>query len=136
MLALINTSDEDLGKLTSAIDNCDGKTQEMAETMQNNLSGQLTILKSQLQELAISFGEILLPKIKQIVSWVQGVIDKLNAMDEKTKTTIIAVSLIAAAIGPVLIVLGKFIGGIGGAISTFSKMGSAIGGFMGKMGGF
>ena len=47
-----------------------------------------------------------------------------------------AISLIAAAIGPVLIVLGKFIGGIGGAISTFSKMGSAIGGFMGKMGGF
>jgi len=28
MLALINTSDEDLGKLTSAIDNCDGKTQD------------------------------------------------------------------------------------------------------------
>ena len=35
--------------------------------MQDNLAGQLTILKSQLEELAISFGEMLMPAIRSIV---------------------------------------------------------------------
>lgn len=65
-------------QLSGAIDNCDGSAEKMAATMQDNLAGQLTILKSQLQELAISFGEILMPAIRNIVSKIQGFIDKLN----------------------------------------------------------
>ena len=80
-LALMNAAPADIEKLSSAIESCDGKSAEMAATMQDNLAGQLTILKSQLQELAISFGEILMPAIRQIVTWVQGFVDKLNGMD-------------------------------------------------------
>ena len=36
------------GSFTYAIDNCDGSAEKMAMTMQDNLAGQLTILKSQL----------------------------------------------------------------------------------------
>lgn len=56
-LALMNSSQSDIDKLSSAIENCDGASESMAETMQDNLNGQLTILKSQLEELAISFGD-------------------------------------------------------------------------------
>ena len=66
-LAIINASDKDFDKLTGAIDNCDGTALEMAETMQDNLMGQITILKSQLQELAISFGDALMPMIRNAV---------------------------------------------------------------------
>ena len=66
-LALMNAGEADINKLSGAIENCDGTAQKMADTMNDNLEGQLTILKSQLQELAISFGEILLPAIKNIV---------------------------------------------------------------------
>ena len=62
MLAIINGSDKDFEKLAGAIDNCDGSSEKMANTMNDNLQGQITILMSQLQELAISFGEILMPK--------------------------------------------------------------------------
>lgn len=86
--------------------------------MQDNLAGQLTILKSQLQELAISFGEILMPAIRQIVTWIQGFVDKLNGMDEGTKNTIITIGLLAAAIGPVLIIIGKVVSAVG-SIMTF-----------------
>ena len=48
-LALMNAAPEDIDKLSSAIENCDGTAQSMAETMQDNLKGQLTILKSQLE---------------------------------------------------------------------------------------
>jgi TP901 family phage tail tape measure protein len=84
-LALMNAAPEDIDKLSNAIDNCDGTAESMAATMQDNLAGQLTILKSQLEELAISFGEILMPAIRSIVSHIQGFIDKLNGMDESQK---------------------------------------------------
>ena len=52
-LALMNASQSDIDKLSGAIENCDGASESMAETMQDNLNGQLTILKSQLEELAM-----------------------------------------------------------------------------------
>ena len=117
-LALMNAAPADIEKVSSAIANCDGKSAEMAATMQDNLAGQLTILKSQLEELAISFGEILMPAIRQIVTWVQGFVDKLNDMDEGTKNTIVTIGLLAAAIGPVLIIIGKVVSAVG-SIMTF-----------------
>ena len=71
-LAVINASPEDFEKLTSAIDNCDGSAQSMAETMQNNLAGQITILKSALQELMIQIGDALMPTIRNIVAHIQA----------------------------------------------------------------
>lgn len=66
-LTLMNAGEGDIEKLSTAIANCDGTAKHMAETMQDNLAGQLTILKSQLEELAISFGEMLMPAIRSIV---------------------------------------------------------------------
>lgn len=74
-LALMNAGEADINKLSGAIENCDGTAQRVADTMNDNLEGQLTILKSQLQELAISFGEILMPAIKKIVGGLQGFVD-------------------------------------------------------------
>lgn len=59
-LAVMQAAPGDIEKLNSAIANCDGTAEDMAATMQDNLTGQLTILKSQLEELAISFGDTLL----------------------------------------------------------------------------
>ena len=115
-LALMNSSETDINKLCGAIENCDGASESMAETMQDNLNGQLTILKSQLEELAISFGDILMPTIRKIVSAVQQFVDKLNSMDESTRETIIKIGLLAASIGPLLIVLGKTISTVGTAM--------------------
>ena len=133
VLAILKTSDKDYAKLTSAINNCDGTTQKMADTMQDNLSGQFTILKSQLQELAISFGEVLLPKVKKLVSWLQGVVDKLNKMTPQTRGLIAVISLVVASIGPLLIVIGTLIGAVGSAFVNFKKLHGFIKGFPGIM---
>lgn len=109
MLAIINGSDKDFEKLAGAIDNCDGSSEKMANTMNDNLQGQITILMSQLQELAISFGEILMPKIRDIVTHIQNFVDKLNAMDEGQKETILRIGMFVAALAPMLMGLGKVI---------------------------
>ena len=148
-LALMNAAPADIQKLEGAISTCsdeidgyNGVTEKMAAVMQDNLGGQLTILKSQLQELAISFGEILMPAIRSIVSCIQGLIDKFNALSPATKETIVKVALVAAALGPLLVVVGKTMVGVGklmkfvsnlptiiaGAKAAFTSFGAVIGG--------
>lgn len=121
-LALMNAGEGDINKLSSAIDNCDGCAAGMAETMNDNLAGQLTILKSQLQELAISFGELLMPAIRTIVGWIQKFVDWLNSMDEGTRKVIVTIALVAAAIGPVLIIVGKVISAVGTIMTLVPKL--------------
>lgn len=125
-LALMNAGEGDIEKLSSAIDSCDGSAEKMAMTMQDNLAGQLTILKSQLQELAISFGDILMPAIRSIVSKLQGFVDKLNGMDEGTKRTIVTIALLVASIGPLLIIIGTTISKIGVAMQGFVKLANGV----------
>ena len=125
-LALMNAGEGDINKLSSAIENCDGCAADMAATMNDNLEGQLTILKSQLQELAISFGEMLMPAIRTIVGWIQKLVDWLNSMDEGTRKVIITVALVAAALGPVLIVVGKIISAIGTIMTIIPKLAGVI----------
>lgn len=57
MLAIINASDSDFTNLVDNINNADGAAQSMSDTMQNNLQGQLTILKSGLEGLGIEIYE-------------------------------------------------------------------------------
>lgn len=57
LLAIVNASDGDYQKLTESINNCDGAAADMAETMQNNLGGQLTILGSTAESLALEIYE-------------------------------------------------------------------------------
>ena len=123
MLAIINSSDEDYQKLIKNIDNCKGSAENMAEVMQDNLSGQLTTtLQSALQELAIAFGEILMPYIRKAAEVIQGFVEKLNGMSEGQKKVVTTIALIVAAIGPLLIMIGKVATGISAIAGLFSKM--------------
>ena len=125
-LALMNAAPEDIEKLSTAIDNCDGTAAQMAETMQDNLAGQLTILKSQLEELAISFGEMLMPAIRAIVSKIQAFVDKLNGMSESQRKAILTIGLIVAALGPLLGIIGPLISKVGAAMQGFVKLATGV----------
>lgn len=124
--ALLANTGDTWDSLQNSITNSAGAAQQMADTQLDNLQGQITILKSALEGLAISFGELLMPAIKQIVDWVQKFVDWLNSMDEGTKKVIVTVALLAAAIGPVLIVIGKVISAVGTIMTVVPKIASAI----------
>lgn len=125
-LAIMNASEADVNKLATAIDNCDGSAEQMAATMQDNLNGQITILKSALQELAIQIGDALMPTVRSIVAKVQEFVEKLQQMDEGTRNTILRIAAFAAAIGPVLLVVGKLTSGVGSAMQSIASMGKGI----------
>ncbi len=51
--AIMNASEADVSKLADAISNADGAALQMANTMQDNLTGDVTIFKSALEGLQI-----------------------------------------------------------------------------------
>lgn len=132
-LAIMNAAPADIEKLSKAINGADGTAASMAETMQDNLGGQLTILKSQLQELAIGVGDTLMPAIRDIVGKIQEFVDWLNSLDEGTKKTIGTVLAVTAALSPVLIIVGKLIAAIGTIMTILNPLTLAIGGVTAAM---
>lgn len=104
LLAIVNASDEDFNKLSKAIGNADGSAVEMADTMQNNLKGSITILGSSFEALGLAaydkFG-------KQAKKAVDGVIDWLNKLTEKLSN-------------------GELDGAISGIASALAGIGTAL----------
>ena len=154
LLAIANASEEDYNKLTQAIDNSsqafartkdgivplneamasgaeiletyEGSAAAMAATMQDNAAGQMQILKSQLEELAISLGDTLMPTIRKLVGYVQDFVDRLNGMDEGTKEAIMNIILLVAALGPLLVIIGKVVSGIGSLMTVIGGISAPI----------
>lgn len=122
MLAVINAGEGDFDKLTNAIANSDGVAQEMADTMQNNLQGKLTNLKSALEELAIKIYDALEPALNAIVKSVQSVVDWLNGLSEGTRKTVVTIAALVAALGPLLVVLGTVLTMIGGFMTVLPAL--------------
>lgn len=78
LLAIVNSSDDDFNKLSSSINSCDGAAEKMAETMNDNLSGQITILKSGLEGLAISLYEEMETPLMGVVKHAQEMVQELQ----------------------------------------------------------
>lgn len=125
--ALLANTGDTWDELQNSIVNSTGAAQQMADTQLDNLQGQLTILKSALEGLAISIGELLMPYIKTIVGWIQSFVDWLNSLDEGTQKIIVTIGLVAAAVGPVLIVVGKVMSAVGTIMTVIPKLASAFG---------
>lgn len=78
LLAIVNASDDDFDKLSDAIYSCDGAAKRMADTMNDNLQGQITILKSGLEGLGISLYENMEAPLKKVVKEAQNMVQQLQ----------------------------------------------------------
>lgn len=126
LLAIVNSADSDFNELSTAIYNSDGACKKMYDTANNNLSGQLTILKSTVEGIGISFGERLLPYIKQGTEFIQRLADKFNSLTKAQQDTIIKVGLIAAAVGPAIFLFGRTVMVVGKLVKTVGMVGNAL----------
>ena len=78
MLAIINASDSDFDNLTQNINNADGAAKSMADTMQDNLQGQITILKSGLEGLGIEIYEGMSAPLQEAAVEAQNYVNRLT----------------------------------------------------------
>lgn len=126
LLAMVNASDKDFKKLSKSIDGSSGACNKMYEVSQNNLNGQLTVLKSTVESIGISFGERLAPHVKKLTKFIQSLADKFNGLSKKQQDAIIKNALIAASIGPGLIAFGKLTKGVGSAVMGIGNFGRKL----------
>lgn len=78
MLAIINASDADFNKLTDNISNADGAAKQMADTLNDNLKGDITIAKSALEGFGITIYETLDTDLRSAVQLGTKYIDELS----------------------------------------------------------
>lgn len=116
--ALLANTGDTWSNLQQTIADSGGAAQQMADTQLDNLNGQITILKSQIEGLLIQIGEKILPYIKKTVDGLSGVITWLSGLDSATQNMIMIILLIVAAIGPLLIFIGKMASGVSAIIKV------------------
>ena len=109
LLAIVNATDADFQKLTDSISDAGGTAEEMADKQLDTLEGKFTMFKSAMEGLAISFGEVLLPAITDVIEKVTDVVTWFNELDDDTKKMIVTIVGIVAAIGPIMAIVGNII---------------------------
>ena len=127
MLSIINASESDYNKLTSAINNCDGVSQKMADTMNDNLEGQLTLLKSQLEGVGIQLSQTLIPIARDMLTTFSGWIDAFAKLSPETQSAIVKMAAFGVATGGALKIVGGGISTIGSIAGGLSKLTGVLG---------
>ena len=120
--AIVTASDADFNNLTEAIYNCEGAAEAAAAVKLDNLSGQITILKSTIEGIAIQIGDILMPTIRNVVGKIQEWATAFANADEGTKKTIVAIAGVVAAIGPMILGVSKAIKIVESVVGAFKNM--------------
>lgn len=87
---------------------------------------QLNIMKNKLVDLGITIGNIIIPALMKVVEAIEPWIEKFSTLKESTQKTIVVIAGIAAAIGPVLVVIGVLVSSIGAILTAFGTASAAI----------
>lgn len=126
--ALLANCGERFDELSGYIADSDGAAQQMALTMEGGIGGTFRNLESAAEGLAIAFGERLAPHIKAIADKITELTTKFINLSPETKDLIIRLAAMAAAIGPVLFVVGKLTSGIGTFMKIMAPLAKVLGG--------
>ena len=72
-------------------------------------ANQMRIFQESLKELSAKFGQVILPVFTKLVSFANGLLQKFSELSPTTKKLIVVFAGIAAALGPVLYILGTLV---------------------------
>lgn len=85
-------------------------------------SSKIENARNSITNAAAAIGEILLPVVADIMESIQSLAEKFSNLPNGVQKAILVFAGIAAAVGPVLITIGKISTGISAVTGAFSKM--------------
>ena len=121
MLALMERGPEELRALTESFEDCDGAAAEMAETMLDNTSGSVEEMMGSIETLAIRLQQVMAPAITAVVEKITEFVNKLSSLSPETLQMIVTIAGVVAALGPLLLILGKVSSAIGSIMGIVTK---------------
>lgn len=137
ILPIINASDEDYQKLTKSIDNSTGASKRMSDEMEGGIGGSIRKMKSALESMAISIGDVLAPHIRRAADFLAMLADKFTSFPGWVKTGVVGLGVFAAALGPLILTTGMFTAALGSIMTTLGPLMTGIvkaGGLMNFLG--
>lgn len=123
MLALMERGPEELRALTESFEDCDGAAAEMAETMLDNTKGSVEEMMGSIETLAIRLQQVIAPAVTAVVQKITEFVNKLSSLSPETLQMIVTIAGVVAALGPLLLIIGKLSSAIGSIISLVGGAG-------------
>ncbi|TJX27081.1 phage tail tape measure protein, partial [Staphylococcus haemolyticus] len=121
-LSLIDAGPSKIDKYSQSLKNSDGVSSKAAKNMRDNLLGSVEQLKGSLESLGIKVGTLLIPPIRKGVNWLSKFVDKFNTLPDFIKKGVVAFTLLASAIGPVILAGGILAGVISKAVKGYRDL--------------
>ena len=126
MLALLKVGSKGLQDFTKDLENSGGTAEEIAAVQLEGLTGDMTMLKSAVEGVAIQFGSKLSPVISSIAKKFTELAGWINSLTEEQVESILKWGAFIAAIGPVFMIIGSISTGIGSLITVISVLGPLL----------
>lgn len=105
-LTLIDAGPDKIGKFSKSLKDSNGASKTAADRMKDNLKGSLEQLGGAFESLAIIIAKIMAPSLRSLAEYVTALVEKFNKTPDSIKIVLIVLAALAAAIGPLLIVMG------------------------------
>ena len=105
-----------------------GAAQGQAAREADGASGSMRALMTELKNLSAQFGDVLLPLITPLIASLSDLLEKFSKMSPTTQKIIVVIAGLAAALGPVLIIVGQVITAISAIAPVVATVGGVIGG--------
>jgi len=126
MAAAIREGRFEVADLVKQLQNSGGAVERTGKATLT-FSGKMKVLRNQAALVGEGFGLILLPYLQKLATGVLALIRRFQGLGKGTRDIIIKVALFVAAIGPVLVIVGKLTSGVGRLVGVVGKLSLAFG---------
>lgn len=127
MLALMDRGSDELSAMAESFENVDGAAKAMADVMLDNTAGAFEALGGSVETLAIKLQQVMAPTVQAVAEKITEFVNTLSNMDEDTLRVIVTVGSLVAAIGPLLLIIGKVVSAIAAIGPALSVLTGPIG---------
>lgn len=134
-------SSEMMGNFTNQMKDASGAVDEAYKTMSESAVQQMNKVKAELHNMVIDIGESFLPILQNdimpilkddlvpyiqntVVPAIKGFADWFSNLDDRSKKAVAGVGIFAAALGPLMMLLGPIVSGGGSLITALSTIGT------------
>lgn len=118
LTAVMNATEEDVNKITSALDNCTGAAEEMAAIKMDNLNGQVTLMNSAADALKTTIGEAFQDELKELAKVATGLLTNVNEFLQANPVALKGILLLGGAMTSIV--------GVYTAYNTVKKASNAL----------
>ena len=137
-LTIIGAAPDRVRALNGEIEAGAGSAKKLGEALMEGLGGSIEKLKSTFDVFQYTVGETLSGTIQPFIDRLTGLLDAFNHLQPAEQQHIVKMGAIAAATGPVLMVVGKLVTGFSwllGKMALIGKAGGSVKAALGAIGG-